>query len=424
MRGTCGHQAIRLLGKLNNSNTQQLNGFLQLLGQILFAALFAYLAFGVIFLFVFAAAGALRKKKRYPPVNRKRNIAVLIPSYREDNIIVNTAMQAATHDYPTDHFEIFVIADQLQPETISRLKTIPVNVVEVSFKTSTKSKSLQACINSIPPDRFGVAVILDADNIMAPGCLEQVNSAFEKGYEAVQCHRTAKNRNTAISTLDAVSEEINNNLFRKGPRAFGLSAALIGSGMAFQFSRLSHIMNLDHILDNPGEDREIDMQLMKENVMVEYIDEALVFDEKVSSSAVFQKQRTRWLEAQVTHFKRFFHSDFRSAPSNMNYYTKFLQTTLLPRSLYILTFCFLAVFFLTAYFLNWNFYAPAVVWWMALVGAFVASLLISIPASLYNRQLLRAIAHLPVLLLAMLRAVLKMKKNRVEFLHTPKTHTP
>jgi cellulose synthase/poly-beta-1,6-N-acetylglucosamine synthase-like glycosyltransferase len=143
----------------------------QLIGQIFFSILFAYLAFGVFFLFVFALAGVIRPKKQYAKVERKRKIAVLIPSYKEDNIIVNTAMQAASHDYPADHFQVFVIADQLKQETILRLKRIPVNVVEVSFKTSTKSKSLQACINSIPQSQFDIAVILDADNIMAKGCL-------------------------------------------------------------------------------------------------------------------------------------------------------------------------------------------------------------------------------------------------------------
>jgi len=396
---------------------------MQLIAQILFLILFIYLAFGVVFLFVFAVAGTWRNKRHYNSVEKKRKIAVLIPSYREDNIIVNTAQQAAAHKYQSDHFEVFVVADKLQPETIQKLRMIPVNVVEVSFQTSTKSKSLQACINSIPEGKFEIAMILDADNVMGSDCLEQVNAAFEKGYEAVQCHRTAKNRNTPVSILDAISEEINNNLFRKGPRAFGLSANLIGSGMAFTFDRIRSIFNLPHILDNPGEDREIDMQLMKENVMVEYIDTALVYDEKVSSSAVFQKQRTRWLEAQVTHFKRFFSNDFKSAPVNLNYYTKFLQTVLLPRSLYILTFSLLAVFFVAAYFFKWQFFFPPVFWWIMMLVIFAVSLLISIPTSLYNIQLLKAILHLPALILAMFRALLKMKKNRVEFLHTPKTHT-
>ena len=44
----------------------------------------------------------------------------------------------------------------------------------------------------------------------------------------------------------------------------------------------------------------------------------------------------RWLEAQVMHFKRFLQADMRSAPRNSNYWHKFIQTLVLPRSLYIL----------------------------------------------------------------------------------------
>ena len=78
-----------------------------------------------------------------------------------------------------------------------------------------------------------IVMILDADNIMAPGCLEKVNAAFHAGL-AMQCHRTAKNKNTPVALLDAMSEEININLFRRGPSVAGLSAAPIGPGMAFQ----------------------------------------------------------------------------------------------------------------------------------------------------------------------------------------------
>ena len=69
-----------------------------------------------------------------------------------------------------------------------------------------------------------LSMILDADNIMKEGCLESVNAAFQEGANAVQCHRTAKNQQTSVAVLDAISEEINNHLFRKGPTcawAFG-----------------------------------------------------------------------------------------------------------------------------------------------------------------------------------------------------------
>jgi hypothetical protein len=47
----------------------------------------------------------------------------------------------------------------------------------------------------------------------------------------VQGHRAAKTHKD-FAMLDAISEEINNNIYSKGHRAIGMSSRLAGSGMA------------------------------------------------------------------------------------------------------------------------------------------------------------------------------------------------
>lgn len=396
---------------------------LQTIGYIIFGILFVYLAAGIVYLFILAFAGLVRKNKRYAPAANKNRVAVFIPSYKEDLVILDTAMRAASHDYPKDKFDVFVIADKLQEATIQKLQSIPVNVVRVQFETSTKAKSLNVALQQASDKGYEYAMILDADNVMGNGCLEQVNAAFEAGCAAVQCHRTAKNKHTAVAVLDAISEEINNHLFRKAPRALNVSVNLIGSGMAFRYNDLKEIMALPHILDNPGEDREIDLQLMKRNIITEYLDDAIVLDEKVSSAQVFEKQRVRWLEAQVTHFKRFLQPDMKSAPRNANYFHKFIQTLLLPRSLYILVLGFMAVLLLAQWIFNISFVYPLPAVWIGAMVLFALSLVLCIPASFYNSGTLKAILHIPVLILSMVKALLQMKKNRTSYIHTPKTFT-
>lgn len=393
---------------------------LETIGHIILLAVFIYLAAGIIYLALLVIAGLVRKKNVYAPAPHKNKIAILIPSYKEDGVIMETARQAAQHNYPKDRFGVFVIADQLQEQTIARLEAIPVNVVRVKFETSTKARSLNAALTQIAGKGFDYVMILDADNIMKSGCLEQVNAAFESGCLAVQCHRTAKNKHTPVAVLDAISEEINNHLFRKGPRGLGISVNLIGSGMAFRYSELSDILSLQHIQSNPGEDREIDLELMRNNTPVEYLDDAIVYDEKVASAQVFEKQRVRWLEAQVMHFRRFFHADMKTAPRNANYWHKFIQTLLLPRSLYILVLGLMMMLAAAQWIFHINLLFPAPVWWVALTVAFATLLLLSIPASLYNGSTLKAVLHVPVLILSMVKALLKIKKNRAQFLHTPK----
>jgi hypothetical protein len=58
-----------------------------------------------------------------------------------------------------------------------------------------------------------------------------------------------------------------------------------------------------------------------------------------------------------------------------------------------------------------------------LMSLFVLSLLLAVPSSFYNAKTGRAILHLPVLIFRMIKALLRIKSNRTEFLHTPKTYS-
>jgi cellulose synthase/poly-beta-1,6-N-acetylglucosamine synthase-like glycosyltransferase len=386
--------------------------------QAVFVLLFMYLAVSILYLLVIAFAGRFGKRSAYGINAAKKSIAVIIPSYREDAIIVDTARQAAAHNYPADKFTVLVVADKLQPETVLALRQIPVTVLEAAV--NMKSRSVNAALYFLDEARYDIAMILDADNVMGPGCLEKVNDAFQQGCQAVQCHRTAKNQETSVAVLDAISEEININLFRRGPAALGISPAPIGSGMAFRFGLLKQIFSVPHILSNPGEDREIDMQLMKQRVFMHFIDDAWVFDEKVSNPGVFEKQRVRWLEAQVNHVKRFFDEEMKDAPRTKTYYLKFFQNLLLPRLLLIMLLGLLFVLVISQWLFSFSFLAPPAPWWLALMCMYGLVLFLSVPGKFYNRNTIKAIGQVPVLMMAMVKALLRIKSNRKEFIHTPK----
>src|SRR5450755_555171 len=312
-----------------------------LIGHIIGWGVFIYFAANTIYLFVVALCGRLIKSKKFHEQSNKYRIAVLIPCFREDQIIVDTAIQAQAHNYPFSRFTVTVIADKLQAESIDELRRLPVGVLEVDL--NMKSRSLHAGLESPAVADSDIVMILDADNIMAPGCLEKVNAAFHAGILALQCHRTAKNKNTEVALLDAMSEEININLFRRGPSLAGLSAAPNGSGMAFKTALIRDIFSSKEILDNPGEDREIDMQLMRRKIKMEFLDDALIYDEKVATARVFEKQRIRWLEAQANHVKRFFDADMKKAQKTNIFFNKFFQNLLLPRVLTLVVFSVVTV---------------------------------------------------------------------------------
>jgi cellulose synthase/poly-beta-1,6-N-acetylglucosamine synthase-like glycosyltransferase len=386
--------------------------------------LFGYLFPVIVYLFTLAAAGRFGKLRKYSSHPDKARIALLIPSYKDDSVIVETARQALKQQYPAHQYTVTVIADQLQPATILQLQELPIKLIVVTLQKSMKARSLNAAFAQLSADHYDLAMILDADNLMSPDTLEKVNHAWHNGWKAIQCHRTAKNQNNSVAILDALSEEVNNTIYRKGQRVLGLSCALIGSGMAFNFPLIAEIFALPAIQDNAGEDREIDTQLVKQLISVEYIEDAFVFDEKVQRKEVYEKQRTRWLGTQVDHLKSFLSPEMRPVRTRRLYLHKLFQCIFLPRLLLMAVFLLVLILSAADLAFGSQILFPAWPWWLGLIGLYGCTLLIAIPPSFYNRKTVLALLKVPVLMFAMLRALLGIKKHKTGFLHTPKEFTP
>jgi cellulose synthase/poly-beta-1,6-N-acetylglucosamine synthase-like glycosyltransferase len=396
---------------------------LMLIFSILSWLIFGYLAFCTAYVLFFSVAGRLYPEQVYVAKSKPEHIAIFIPSYKEDSIILHTAQLAASHDYPQDRFWIFVIADHLKPETIEALELIPqTTVIPVSFDISTKAKSLQTAMSTVAASQFPITMILDADNVMADNCLYQVNEAFRSGARVVQCHRTAKNQESAVSLLDGISEEINNNIFRSGQCYIGHPSAIIGSGMAFETALIQEILSKPGLVDNPGEDREIDVELLKRHIDIMFLKGTYVYDEKVPNAAVFQKQRVRWLEAQLMHLKLLSSPEIRKSVKGGIYWNKLIQTLLLPRILLIGIFALLTIALLgSAWLLKVNYWHPAPLYWWICILAYFFGLIISVPMRYYSFKTLQALATIPTLVFAMFRSLLQVKPGRKEFIHTPKS---
>ncbi|WP_040006487.1 glycosyltransferase [Fibrisoma limi] len=377
--------------------------------------IYGYTAIITVYLSVYAIAGWLRRSRSATPSvapTTLRRMAVLIPAYREDAVIIESARTNLRQQYPSDRFDVVVIADSLQPDTIATLRSLPIKVVPVSFDVSTKAKALNAALEQLPGS-YDVAVILDADNHMASDFLSRINAAFEQGWRVVQGHRTAKNTNTPVAILDAVSEEINNHIFRKGHRALGLSSALIGSGMAFEYSLLKDLM--PKVKAMGGFDKELEMRILKQKIGAEYLEDAYVYDEKVQSGAVFEKQRTRWIAAQFRYLKLNAKPGFKALlQGNFDYADKVFQTMLLPR---ILLLGVLMVGFLIT-LLVWGDFP---VGWFVRVQLVLLMLTfyISVPSSLKSMVGLTELMKLPGLFIRYLRSVVNHRQARHTFIHTP-----
>ena len=342
------------------------------------------------------------------PESPESTFLVLFPAYSEDRVIVGSVKKFLLQNYPQDKYHVAVISDHQQESTERLLSDLPVTVLRPVFEKSSKAKALQYAISEVS-GQYDYVVVLDADNIVETDFLHRLNILLKEGYKAVQCHRCAKNSDSSVSVLDGVSEEINNTLFRKAHNLIGLSSALIGSGMCFDYSWFSsHVTKLT----TAGEDRELEVFLLREGIYIKYADDILVFDEKVSSADNFQRQRQRWMSAQVNCFL----SMLRHLPEavirlNINYIDKTIQQMLIPRSMLLLFLLFMSLVMSAA--------APwwSIKWWSLLVLTGL-SLFLAIPARLRTKSVFSKVGTLLRLSIKMARNVRHIDHKNEDFIHT------
>ena len=375
--------------------------------------LWCIIAFSVGYIFFYAityALGQLLIIKRGPTSDdiRQKKYLVIFPAYGEDKVILHTVKSFLLQHYPHDKYSVVVVSDHMLKETNTELSKLPITLLQPQFENSSKAKALQFSIDNIH-DNFDNIVILDADNIVQPDFLEKLNEICNQGFSAIQCHRCAKNAENQIAQLDGISEEINNSLFRKGHNNIGLSSALIGSGMCFDYLWFkAHV----HLLSTAGEDREIEKMLLIEHIYIKYVEDIDVFDEKVGNEDNFQLQRQRWMSAQLNCLL----SMMKNLPTsivhlNVNYIDKTIQQMLIPRSM-LLVGTFVWALLMSVFEMSW-----AYKWW-GLFALTSLSLWIAIPRKMRNGGLAQLITHLPRLTWRMMSNIRHIDSENREFIHT------
>ncbi|HML72265.1 MAG TPA: glycosyltransferase [Macellibacteroides fermentans] len=370
---------------------------------------FFLLGTSVLYLFVFALLSHIKRKDIYPAAGKLHRFVILYPAYKEDRVIENAISNFLEQDYPKSCYDVVVISDQMQDDTINRLKSMPVTLMEVHFQQSSKAKAMQYAIENLDKNTYDMVVIMDADNTVEPNFLHELNKAYHSGCLVIQAHRMAKNLNTDTAILDAVSEEINNSIFRKGHVRLGLSAALIGSGMAIDFQWFKKNI---FKLQTAGEDKELEALLLKENIFIEYLEHVNVYDEKTQKDSTFYNQRRRWLASQLFAIK----NNIGKLPGALfdgkfDYANKICQWMMLPR---VLLLGFIGIISIIVLLYQWTW----AIKWFILELLLVITLSLAVPDYLVNEQFKKAVWKAPKLFLLMTLNLFRLRGVNKKFIHT------
>lgn len=372
--------------------------------------IFLPVACTVIYMAVFSFASTFYKRAEIPAAKRQNRFIVLIPSYKKDATIERTVKSILGQTYPQRLFDIVVISDHQDEMTNFRLAQYPITLLTPNFAQSTKAKSLKYAIDNLPQFKiFDVVVVLDADNIVLPEFLEQMNNAYEHaGVKAVQAHRMSRNRDTAAAILDATFEEINNTIFRLGHVAVGLPATIVGSGMAFDFLWFKENINK---INDAWDDKELDSRLVRQHIYVDYQKDIFVFDEKTRTARDLTKQRGRWASAQFhTIISNIHHLPHALINKEYDLIDKIMQWMLLPRTM------MMGVIALMSIIMPFIYFTLAIKWWITL--AFVMFVFaVATPDYLVDKNWDKAFFKAPFIMLFSILNIFRIGRRKKKFIN-------
>ena len=318
-------------------------------------------ALTIAYMTFFSVCSLFSRNHVVPKSKRQNRFIVLIPSYKNDRNILNTVKSILSQTYPQRLFDVTVVSDHQSEMTNMRLAQYTITLLTPNFEKSSKVKSLQYAILNLPAFKiYDVVVVLDADDIVEPEFLEQLNEAYESaGTRAIVTHRMPRNRDTSSARLSNIFEEINNSVFRRGHIALGLSSALMDSGVAYEFNWYKkHIMKVR----GTAEDKELEAMLIHQQIYVDYFDQVYIFSENKREVEDFNRQRRHWVIEQFkTGIKNIRYLPAALFNRQYDWADKIIQWMILPRSILF------PIVFIMCLVLPFIYFTLAMKWWIVTV---------------------------------------------------------
>ena len=354
------------------------------------AVLFLLCCIPVAYLLICALFSLGKYKNPYPPTEVQHRFLVLFTVLNDGKEVIesiNTFID--TQLYPREKYDIAVAATGLNEEDLITLLQMPVNIVIPDRDVCSKVYAIQQVMERYSPHEYDMIVILNCDNQIVPNALELFNNAYYSGCDSIQAHRITRNLNTSIAVLGAVSEEINNNLFRKGHTRMGFSSALIGSAMAFDFATFHEIAPS---MKGGDTSTAMEIALLKQNIYTEYLEEVVCYSRKEESHEQYQKRLAQWTQGRYYNRRyAMLHLPLALLKGEWDLANKLFQWSIPSRFTLMVLLALMAIIITIT---DWTLCFKWYLLFLALIFAFV----IALPEGEINRRFRHAIWVMPYLI--------------------------
>lgn len=253
-----------------------------------------------LYFFIISFFGWFKRKnkgvKEYGPAKK---FAIVVAAHNEEAVVGNIVRNLKAIDYPEELFDIFVVADNCSDNTATIARESGAIAYErYDDKNRGKGFALNWMFKKIfsLDNKYDAFCVFDADNLVSPNFLKEMNNHLCSGHKVVQGYLDSKNpSDSIIAGSYAITYWLNNRLFQLARYYLGLNCAIGGTG----FTVSSDILKkFGWEATSLTEDLEFSIKLALKDYRIYWSHEVIVYDEKPLTMAQSWRQRKRWMQGQ------------------------------------------------------------------------------------------------------------------------------
>ncbi|MGA9761481.1 MAG: glycosyltransferase [Gaiellaceae bacterium] len=274
--------------------------------------------FAVLFKFVTSLVGASAARKRdrraapaRVPDDELPIYTVLVPLFKEANVVGELIENLRRLDYPQEKLEILLLMEEEDAETIEAAKTAdpPDTVRFVLIPPGAPQTKPRACNVGLFFARGEYLVIYDAEDRPDPGQLRDAVAGFRGGEESLVCLQARLNYFNAnqnlLTRMFTLEYSYWFDCMLPGLDRLGLPIPLGGTSNHFDTTRLRELGGWDAF--NVTEDADLGVRASLHGYTVGVID-STTYEEACSKLRPWIRQRTRWIkgymQTAIVHSRR------------------------------------------------------------------------------------------------------------------------
>lgn len=255
-------------------------------------------AYQTIYLFL-----PLFHRKTVPETDKLHHYAILIAARNEETVLPHLLASIRGQDYPAERIHVFVIADNCTDQTA---KVAQQGGAVVFTRSNTQQIGKGYALNYLLEqinltcgwDAFDAFLVFDADNVLRPDYIRQIDRICGNEYDVFCGYRNTKNFGTNYVSSGHALWFLHDSCHLNASRmALGLPCTVTGTGFGFTRALLQKYGGWNFF--TLTEDIEFSFRCIADGIKMGYCREAILYDEQPESFRQSWRQRTRWVQGGV-----------------------------------------------------------------------------------------------------------------------------